>query len=395
MGIFNRKRQRDTDQPGAGQPGAGQPDGGRLAFVQQMKDQARQLQAMQAQAMQQAAALRQAAGAGTGARGGQGQAAAGPMPWARQVMAILAPPGPGYAKRCTCPTCGAPKQLPAATAYVYCDYCASLADFDLRLACEGDTLPGPAYVALVNGSQAEAKAAAAAGDHGACRAVQERIFQAYLEHVPMAVSHRARNDQDYRRAYVRYMAEAAVARAFDPASQALEAEMQQRVRSLQYTGNMLSPTVSPDSFWPMYSTLEKQVDLTRAQYRSAGLGEIDPDRSEHLLGKIAWSGFCQGWLGLLPPDAAAQLLERTGLTSEYVPVAAVDGQPRHCGGCGAQFTALPGARALVCDGCGRTLHLGDAEIPCAACGATMTLPAGADETSCPFCQALVRRSGIF
>ena len=385
MGIFNRKRKPDTDQsPGTFPAGAGR----RADFIQQITQQARQLQA-QAQAMQ-AQAMQQAAGARSGAAG-----AAGPMSWARQVMTLLAPPQPGFVKRCTCPTCGAPKQLPAATAYVYCDYCASLADFDLRLACEGDTLPGPAYVALVNGSQAEAKAAVAAGDHGAYRAVQERIFQAYLEHVPMAVSHRARNDQDYRRAYVRYMAEAAVARAFDPASQALEAEMQQRVRSLQYSGNMLSPTVSPDSFWPMYSTLEKQVELTRAQYRSAGLGEIDPDRSEHLLGKIAWSGFCQGWLGLLPPDAAAQLLERTGLTSEYVPVTAADGQPRHCGGCGAQFTALPGARALVCDGCGRTLHLGDAEIPCAACGATMTLPAGADETSCPFCQALVRRSGIF
>jgi LSD1 subclass zinc finger protein len=77
-----------------------------------------------------------------------------------------------------------------------------------------------------------------------------------------------------------------------------------------------------------------------------------------------------------------------------VPVTAVDGQPRNCGGCGAQFTALPGARAVVCDGCGRTMNVGDAEIPCASCGATMTLPAGADGVSCPFCQAQVRRSGI-
>src|SRR5262249_34861939 len=151
----------------------------------------------------------------------------------------------------------------------------------------------------------------AAGDRDAYRAIQERIFQGYLEHVPMAVSHRARNDQQYRQAYVRYMAEAAVARAFDPASQGLEGEMKQRVMSLQYTGSMMSPTVSPDTFWPMYGTLEKQIELTRAQYRSAGLGEIDPDRGEHLLGKMAWSGFCQGWLGLLPTEAGAELLQRT------------------------------------------------------------------------------------
>jgi len=70
-----------------------------MAFVQQMKDQARQLQAMQAQAMQQAAALRQAAGGtvavtvtGGGGRPARGPgAAAGPMSWARQVMAPAGP----------------------------------------------------------------------------------------------------------------------------------------------------------------------------------------------------------------------------------------------------------------------------------------------------------------
>jgi cell pole-organizing protein PopZ len=394
MGIFNRKRHQDDEGPAAA---GGRPAGGSPAdLVAQMMSQARQLQeqaqAMQAQALQQAVAYRQAGGAG--ARGSQG-AAASPMSWARQVMSILAPPQPGFVKRCTCVTCGAPKQLPSATAYVYCDYCASLVDFDLRQACEGDTLPGPEYVALVNSSQAASQAAVAAGDRDGYRAIQERIFSAYVANVPMAVSHRARNDQGYRQAYVRYMAEAAVARAFDPAYQVLEAEMRQRVMGLRYTGNMLSPTVDPDSFWPMAGTLEKQIELSRAHYRSGGFADIDPDRGEHLLPKMAWSGFCQGWLGMLPTDAAAQLLQQTGLTSEYVPVAAVDGQPRHCGGCGAEFTALPGANAIVCEGCGRTMHLGDAEMPCASCGATMTLPAGADETSCPFCQSLVRRAGIF
>ncbi len=173
------------------------------------------------------------------------------MSWARQVMAILAPPGPGFVKRCTCVTCGAAKKLPTVTAYVYCDYCASLIDYDLRRACEGDT------------------------------------------------------------------------------------------------GDMMAPTVAPDSFWPMADTLVKQIEADRALYRSAGLGQLDPDHAEHLTGKLAWSGFCQGWLGMVPAGTAAQLLERAGLTNEYVPVQAEDGQPRHCGGCGAQFSALPGAKAVT------------------------------------------------
>jgi LSD1 subclass zinc finger protein len=381
MGLFKRK----SEDPAEGGPAAD-----RKALARQWQEQARQMQAQamqaQAQAMQQAAAPRQ--GSRTGA------AEAGSMTWARQVLAILAPPQPGFVKRCSCVVCGAPKKLPTVTAYVYCDYCASLIDYDLRRACEGDTAPDPAYAATVNSSHAAAQAALAAGDRAAYRGLQQRIFEAYVTGVPMAVSHRARNDPGYRSAYVGYMAEAATVRAFDPASQALEAEMRQRVMGLRYGGNMMSPTVAPDSFWPMADTLERQIEAGRAQYRSAGLAELDPDHAEHLTGKFAWSGFCQGWLGMLPADAAAKLLDRAGLASEYVPVAAADGQPRHCGGCGAGFSALAGARAIICEGCGRRMDLGSAEIPCAACGAVMTLPAGADRVACPFCQAQVERAGI-
>src|SRR5579859_2872588 len=103
--------------------------------------------------MQQAAAFQQASAGATAARGS--------MTWARQVLAILAPPQQGFVKRCSCVVCGAPKKLPTVTAYVYCDYCAALIYYDLRRrgvplarpaqvivdqrrACEGDTTPGPA-----------------------------------------------------------------------------------------------------------------------------------------------------------------------------------------------------------------------------------------------------------
>jgi DNA-directed RNA polymerase subunit RPC12/RpoP len=320
--------------------------------------------------------------------------AVGSATWVRQVMAVLAPPERGYVKRCSCVVCGASKKLPNLTAFVYCDYCASLIDYDLRQACEGDTAVGPAYAAIVNHAYGASQAAIAAGDKESYRALQRQILEAYVLHVPMAVSHRARNDPHYRSAYVGFMAAAAVARAFDPDAQALENEMKQRVMSLRYTGGLMTPAVVPDSFWPMADTLEKQVESSQALYRDAGLAQLDPDGAEHLTGKMAWSGFCQGWLGMLPAEAAAQLLDRAGLTNEYVPVQAEDGQPRHCGGCGADFIALPHARAVICSSCGRTIELGSAEIPCAGCGATMTLPAGTDQVGCPFCQSRVRRAGI-
>jgi DNA-directed RNA polymerase subunit RPC12/RpoP len=382
MGLFKRNR---PEQPPERPPGTDQ-----VAFAQQARTQAMQWQAqarqLQAQARQQAAAFQQASAGST--------AAAGSPTWVRQVLAILAPPQQGYVKRCSCVVCGAPKKLPAITAYVYCDYCASLIDYDLRRACEGDTTPGPAYAATVNATQAASRAAVAAGDRDAYRDLQRKVYEAYAENVPMAVSHRARNDPAYRTAYVSFMAEFALARAFDPTAQALEAEMKQHVMGMRYVGNMMSPTVEPDSFWPVADTLDKQIANSQALYRSAGLADLDPDRAGHLTAKFAWSGFCQGWLGMLPADAGERLLDRAGLKNEYVPIQAEDGQPRHCGGCGGEFTALPGAKAVICDGCGRTMDLGSAEIPCASCGATMTLPAGADGVACPFCGSQVERAGI-
>src|SRR4029077_9372851 len=74
MGIFNKKPRKPEEgqSPAASFPAAGS----RADFVQQMKEQARQLQAqaqaMQAQAMQQTAAYRQASGASAAGAGAAG-----------------------------------------------------------------------------------------------------------------------------------------------------------------------------------------------------------------------------------------------------------------------------------------------------------------------------------
>src|SRR3954469_2106999 len=43
----------------------------------------------------------------------------------------------GFIKRARCVRCGAPKRLPSKTAYLYCDYCGALVDYDFRLANAG------------------------------------------------------------------------------------------------------------------------------------------------------------------------------------------------------------------------------------------------------------------
>src|SRR3569832_802258 len=46
-----------------------------------------------------------------------------------------------FIKRVSCSQCGAPKSLPSTTAYIYCDYCGSLMDYDFRIA-NADTNAG-------------------------------------------------------------------------------------------------------------------------------------------------------------------------------------------------------------------------------------------------------------
>jgi hypothetical protein len=148
MGLFKRKSE---------EPAEGGPLSDRIALARQWQEQAKHMQAQamqfQTQAMQQAAALQHGTAAQQGSQAGPA-AQVGSMTWARQVLAILAPPQPGFVKCCTCVVCGAPKKLPTVTAYVYCHYCASLIDYDLRRAGEGDTAPDPAYAATVNSTQA-------------------------------------------------------------------------------------------------------------------------------------------------------------------------------------------------------------------------------------------------
>jgi hypothetical protein len=318
--------------------------------------------------------------------------------WLRNYVNILSGPQPGFVKRCSCGVCGAPKKLPAVTAYIYCDYCGSLADFDLHKACESSTMPGPEYAQLVNGLQAQLAAARANGDRDAYRGLQRQIFASFVANVPSAVSHRAKGDEAYRAGYIAYMAEGAVARAFDAEATQLEDEMKQRVAALQWTqgpGGMMDMKVAPDGVWAMADTLERQMAVNVALYSRSGVTDLDPDKaSPALYTKMGWSGFCQGWIQYLSEDEAATLLDRAHLRNQFVPVEPEGAEPRRCGGCGGHIQALPGAKVVVCDGCGRSLDVGSAALPCPGCGGYVTLPAGASNAACPFCKADVARVGV-
>ena len=71
-----------------------------------------------------------------------------------------------FIKRVSCSQCGAPKSLPSTTAYIYCDYCGALIDYDFRIA-NADTnagLTNTVFHRLIAPVQASLEQAKARGD---------------------------------------------------------------------------------------------------------------------------------------------------------------------------------------------------------------------------------------
>ncbi|MDT7548727.1 MAG: hypothetical protein QOE84_1121 [Actinomycetota bacterium] len=324
-----------------------------------------------------------------------GGAPVGSQSWLDAVLH----PQTDFMRQCTCEQCGGQKRLPSPTAYMYCDYCSALVDYDFRKVV-GDTaattMPDMGYVQWLNQITADKTAAKAAGDRDRFAQLERQFYDSWITKSPEAVSHRC-GDQAYRQAFLDFVVASSMAVSFDPAMAAMDAELKQAVTQLVYGGGatMGSMQINPDSFWPILDVVMRQQQAAQALTAAAGVREMDPDRTpEPVRRRIGVSTMVQGWMPYLSAEAGEEMLRRTGLQGEYKHIEPVaDGTPRHCGKCGQEFTALPGAKVAVCDHCGHKLDVGSAEWPCTTCGGLVTMPAGEASTTCPYCKGLVDRVG--
>lgn len=302
-----------------------------------------------------------------------------------------------YVKRVDCPSCGGPKQLPSPSAYVYCDYCSALADYDFRRACEDSVsaAPGPEYAQLVNSAHADLAAALAAGDQARYRSIQQYIFNAYVSACPKACSHRV-NDPAYRTQLVQFMAESSVVTDFDPTYAALMNEMKASVVGMQWTGGFMDRKTGGPTFRAVVDVCQRQMDRGNQLLAAANLINLDPDHaSQGVRERMGHSLFAQGWLPMLGPDDAAWLVNELKLGGEYTKIQPPpDGQNRHCGHCGGDLIALPGARAVICNHCGHSIDVGGAQVSCGGCGGFLSFPVGVNRMPCPYCKVETERVGL-
>jgi hypothetical protein len=368
MGLFKRLGPGNVTAPRAG-----------VGNLQELLETAR---TAQAQAQQQMASVQQVQSSG----GGVGD-----------LMAALGMNySTDYVKRVDCPSCGAPKKLPSTSAYLYCDYCGSLADYDFRRAVNDShsAMPGPEYAQLVNSSRAQCDAAKAAGDREGYKALQQQIFDAYARYCPKAISHRI-GDPSYRTQYVEFMAESTVLKDFDPEFSAVMAEMKSKATGLEWTGGLMERRAGGPTFRAMVEVCERQAAIANKISDRNNLVELDPDHApQSVRDRMHRSLFSQGWLPVLNQDDAAWLISTLGIGGEYMKIEPVDAaEGRHCGSCGGDITVLPGAKVVVCNGCGHSLDVGGAQVACRGCGGGITFPVGVKELNCPFCKAETERVG--
>ena len=299
-----------------------------------------------------------------------------------------------FIKRVNCSQCGAPKSLPSTTAYIYCDYCGALIDYDFRIANANtnagltNTVVHRIYATL----QGPILAAKLRGDRDAYRTLYRQVFTQWLQEFPMAASPRAKSDLAFREQMINYMAECAVTKDLDPRQVPLDFEMAKLTASLQRNPVPGGAWMVSGGFWEYAALFKKQMELAYDLIHQTGVDAMDPDHAPAGVPiRMEYSTFCQGWLPHLTPEDGERLLKMFGLTAEYSEVPPVQADHRKCGVCGTEVLALPGAQKVVCETCGYVIDVASEALPCRKCGALLSLPVAVDHVICPYCQTDTRR----
>jgi DNA-directed RNA polymerase subunit RPC12/RpoP len=299
-----------------------------------------------------------------------------------------------FIKRVSCSQCGAPKSLPSTTAYIYCDFCGSLMDYDFRMANANTNagITNTIYSRIMMTVQMPLMQAKARNDRDAVRQIYKQVFTQWLQECPNAASPRAIKDMEFRKQFIDYCAECAVIKDMDPNQATLQVKMDGLVARLQRIPTPGGAWMVAGPFWEYAALFKEQMEGTYALIRQLGADQLDPDHaSPEVALRMEYTTFCQAWLPHLSAADGERVLKFYGLNSEYDEVRPHESEQRHCGSCGSDVEALPGAKQVVCESCGFTLDVGSQAVPCQKCGALLSFPVSVNSVVCPYCSTDTRR----
>lgn len=338
---------------------------------------------------------------GSPSSGSSGAAAGGTSSFADQLRDLVSAANPSlgahsdFVKHVSCASCGAPKRLGSKTAYLYCDHCGALVDYDFRMANLGTNagVTNTVFHHLVGPVQAELDQAEVDGDQERYREVIAGVFREWMAQCPQAVSPRAQNDEQFRSRMVDYLAATTVSKEFDPRQAPLEAESNQAIASLERRPTGSGAWMVSEGIWQVAGVFKDSMEMAYERIGATGISALDPDDApDGVPLRMEYSTFCQGWLPHLSTEDGEKLLALFGLSGEYQKVDVPDAVNKKCGGCGADLPTVPEATCVVCETCGRRLDISGGEVPCAGCGAPLTFPVDVSSLECPYCRAGTTRA---
>jgi DNA-directed RNA polymerase subunit RPC12/RpoP len=298
-------------------------------------------------------------------------------------------------KQVDCARCGAPKQLPTKTAYVYCDHCGALTDYDFRVA-NLDTnaaLTNQVFAYYVVPIQPTLDICAATGDKERYTGLIRPVFTEWFRQCPQAHSPRLMSDQDFFERTVNYQVEAMWARDSDQRVQAVMRQFNAASQKLRRIPLPNGDWQISDDIWDVAALYKQQMELSYQVLTEKGIMALEPEQAPVSVWlRIEYTYFCQNWLAKIPPQNADRFLEFFGLRGEYTQMKVVNAETKQCGRCGDQLHAVPGAQAIVCESCGTTLDIAGGAVPCQNCGAPLSFPVRTSSTRCPYCHVQTHRA---
>ncbi len=282
-----------------------------------------------------------------------------------------------------CPTCGALKLLKPRTAYIYCDYCATLFDYEIQRSIDDPAALDPSMVddAIDEVTFEQLVAAHRRGDRDEYARICTFKYQLAIEVCPAKYSPRT-NDPDYRRRFIHeLMVPWAVATQLDePFRQALcRAEgLREEARIHPNLKKTLALLEASREMWSIEASI----------LESERLFDKHPDQvDKETFRRANHAAFARPWLAALNEEDQRALLAEAGLTSHFIEAPKVNFADHGCGQCGGRIYVPDGSQQLVCEHCGFVLQVEGCSFPCAECGAPISMPDGLLDVVCGFCSS--------
>lgn len=275
----------------------------------------------------------------------------------------------------TCPRCGAHKRTEPRTAYVYCDYCAFLFDYDFER--QGPASDVPVFDTLVEAVRAELRAQFAAEDWAAYRSTWRWVYETDMELGPAGWSPRIR-EEGYRKAMLDFSVETCVLRNTSPILRGKA----DRVESA-YLMAFMAP--SRDSLFAYFQTLKGELEREVRVYSEHGMWSRHPDELDPATYRYIATVQILG--EVLPnADAVARkaIVDAADVRREAVELPPVDTERSTCGSCGGPLIVVKGSKRMVCEGCGVVLDAARRRFPCTQCGAPV-LAGTQGAIACAYC----------